>query len=597
MFVTNKMRNDGGMKALGGPSRNFRSAHPDDVLRRLARGNGPRIGPSLMPGYRKPRDMFTVRWILLVTGILAFCALLASPWFIGRHRLSITGLASGTSLNERGLATRAVVVRVRPADAAAEVSVVLDGLPARFKGAPVLRGGAAEIAVALDPTLLDGVHQLQVHSGSRLLWRGPAELTERFVVDRTSPELTVVAPSRAAGLDEPVTFSGTMEVGATVMVNGRKAHESNGTYTATFPRPPIGLARVVATDAAGNRTQLRVRSHVSLPKLRAVHVSASAWVTPSLKDPVMKLIEQGRINAVQLDLKDENGVIGYVTGIKLAEQIGAEAKMFDLRSAVAELHAKGVRVVGRQVVFRDPIFARHSDRMNLPAQLVQNPDGTPYRGRYGGFTNPFDKEVRSYNIAVAREAAEMGVDDILFDYIRRPEGPIKNLQFSGMKAKDVDGMNAEFDRVLASFLRETATALSGTHVRLGVSVFGIAAIYPYEVGQNVVSMAREVDYVAPMVYPSHFSAGVAEAKYGVKDPAAHPYELVTKSLEDFRSLVASTDAALVPWLQDFSLGRDYGAKEVRAQIKAATDLGLSGFLLWDPKVTYHADGLPIVGPG
>jgi hypothetical protein len=580
------------MKGLSGPSRNFRSPHPDDVLRRLARGSGPRITPSLMPSYRKPRDMFTIRWIVLITGILGFAALLASPWFIGRHRLRIEGLASGSALNESGLTTRTVRVVVKPVGAAREVQVILDGLPAKTRPADLKSAKRGEIVVELDPTLLDGTHHLLVRSGSRLLWRGPAERTLRFTVDRTPPELSVTPPDHAVALDQPVTFSGTVDADASVTVNGRAVPVANGTYTATFDHPPIGLARVVAIDPAGNRTMQRVRSRVTLPHLRAVHVSAAAWVTPSLKDPVMKMIDDGRINAVQLDLKDESGKIGYVTGIKLAEQIGSGAKMFDLRSAVAELHAKGVRVVGRQVVFRDPVFASHADRMNLRSQLVQYPDGTPYKGKYGGFTNPFDKDVRAYNIAVAREAAELGVDDILFDYIRRPEGAIQNLRFPGMKATEVAAMNTEFDQVMAAFLHETASALSGTKVRLGVSVFGIAAIYPDQIGQNVTSMASEVDYVAPMVYPSHFSNGVSEGKYGVKDPVDHPYELVKKSLADFQTQVASTDAAIVPWLQDFSLGRDYGAKEVRAQIKASDELGLAGFLLWDPKVTYHAEGVP-----
>ena len=100
-------------------------------------------------------------------------------------------------------------------------------------------------------------------------------------------------------------------------------------------------------------------------------------------------------------------------------------------------------------------------------------------------------------------------------------------------------------------------------------------------------MAREVDYVSPMLYPSHWGAG----EYGLATRTAEPYEIVRRSLEDFKIATYGTGARLVPWLQDFSLGADYGPAEVKAQIAAARDAGGRDFLLWDPAVTYTSKAL------
>ena len=105
-------------------------------------------------------------------------------------------------------------------------------------------------------------------------------------------------------------------------------------------------------------------------------------------------------------------------------------------------------------------------------------------------------------------------------------------------------------------------------------------------------MAREVDYIAPLIYPSHWNSG----EYDVPDPNRQPYLIVKRSLADFKAAVTGTGARLVPWLQDFSLGVTYGPAEVRAQIDAARSDGVHEFLLWDAAVTYTAAGLGTDAP-
>ena len=100
-------------------------------------------------------------------------------------------------------------------------------------------------------------------------------------------------------------------------------------------------------------------------------------------------------------------------------------------------------------------------------------------------------------------------------------------------------------------------------------------------------MSQYVDYVSPMIYPSHWSRG----EYGVAHPEAQPYDITRASLADFQRVLDGTNTALVPWLQDFSMRVPYGPAEVKAQIDAAASLGIYDWLLWDPTVTYTSEGI------
>ena len=47
-----------------------------------------------------------------------------------------------------------------------------------------------------------------------------------------------------------------------------------------------------------------------------------------------------------------------------------------------------------------------------------------------------------------------------------------------------------------------------------------------------------------------------------------------------------------PWLQDFTIGGvRYGEHEVREQIRAAEELGINRFILWNPNVEYTDEAL------
>jgi peptidoglycan/xylan/chitin deacetylase (PgdA/CDA1 family) len=425
----------------------------------------------------------------------------------------------------------------------------------------------------------EGQHSLTV-SADGLLPRSATRRTWAFRVDTKPPVVTV--PKTGVTKGQPVRLAGSVDEQATLYAAGRPIAVDDRRFTIALAELPSRPIEVVATDQAGNRSTRRVRLVLEPRRppvpVRAVHVTAHAWASEPLRRAILELVDQRRINSVELDIKDEAGLVGFAADVPLGRRMGAVEDVYDLKEAVETLHARGVWVIGRLVAFRDPIHATAAWRAGRRSEVVQTPGGGPYAG-YGGFTNFADPAVRRYNIDVAKAAAKAGVDDILYDYIRRPDGPRSTMVFPGLRGSP--------EASIASFLDESERALRPQGVFLGASVFGVAATRPLEVAQDIRRMAREVDYIAPMLYPSHWGPG----EYDVASPNAQPYEIVRRSLADFVRQTKGTGARVVPWLQDFSLGVDYGPNEVRAQIRASRDAGIPEFILWDPLVTYTADAL------
>jgi hypothetical protein len=430
--------------------------------------------------------------------------------------------------------------------------------------------------------LPDGTHRVQATArggfpGSR------TTKTWTVRVDTVGPTIAFHPPGVVIPSGRPVVLTGALEPGASLTVDGRPVLVSNGRFRLSWPHRPVGALTLVATDTLRNATIRRIWISMTPRRpphpVRAVHVTFDAWADQKLRRGVLDLIDQGRINAVELDLKDESGTVGWNAAVPLAHEIGAVRPIVDLPAAIAFLHRKGVRVIGRLVCFRDPILAGAAWKAGRHDEVIQTPEGQLYGG-YGGFTNVANPAVRRYQIAIAAAAAKAGVDDVLYDYVRRPDGPLSTMAFPGLKETP--------ERSIASFLAETRTALKPYGTYLGASVFGVAATRPTEVAQDIPEMASHVDYISAMVYPSHWARG----EYGVAHPNAQPYDIVERSLEDFQRDVRGTGARVVPWLQDFSLGVPYGPARVKAQIRGARDAGIDEYLLWDPSVTYTSAALP-----
>ena len=251
--------------------------------------------------------------------------------------------------------------------------------------------------------------------------------------------------------------------------------------TATGVDGSVGESVVAVTDAVPAPVY---------PATAALHVRAEDWTNPALRQQVLDLARSGRINAVQLDIKDEAGLVGYASQVSLAQTVGAATGYYDARQALDELHDTGVRVIGRIVCFLDPTMAKWAWDNGRPELIVLNASGSgPLDNNYGAaaFSNPANAEVRQYQIDLATEAVALGFDEILYDYVRRPEGDLSLMQLPGLETAP--------DVTIARFVADTNDALEASGAELGISVFGISATRPEPTAQDMRLLAPHVDYV------------------------------------------------------------------------------------------------------
>jgi hypothetical protein len=124
-------------------------------------------------------------------------------------------------------------------------------------------------------------------------------------------------------------------------------------------------------------------------------------------------------------------------------------------------------------------------------------------------------------------------------------------------------------------------------VRVSADVFGLSAARDLGIAQVPRRIAKFVDAVYPMVYPSHYNAG----EYELASPVSVPGATVARSLADFRKRMRGSKAELIPWLEDFSFTGTVSPEHVRAQITAVRRAGARGYLLWNPLGNYTEGAL------
>ena len=312
---------------------------------------------------------------------------------------------------------------------------------------------------------------------------------------------------------------------------------------------------------------------VAMPdEVRGVHVTMALASLDGKLEEFYDLTSAG-LNTVQLDVKDENGEVAFNRpGVPLARAAQAARTYYNPREAAAEAEARGIYLVGRVVVFEDPILSR-----NRPRLAIQRQGGGVWTSSGGlGWTNPYDERVWKYNVDVAAAAVKSGFDEIMFDYVRFPtDGDVASAVYP-KRAREHRSVT------IARFLEYARGRLEPMGARVSAAVFGLTATREMGIGQRPRRLARHLDVIYPMVYPSHYGPG----EYGLDDPDGVPGITVARSLRDFRRALRGSDTLLVPWLQDFSLGHDYTLEDVQAQILAARDADAGGYLLWNPSGVY-----------
>ena len=311
----------------------------------------------------------------------------------------------------------------------------------------------------------------------------------------------------------------------------------------------------------------------------------------------MNLIQRWRAaggNAVVFDVKDSDGIVNIPFQHPLNTG-GPHPYIPNLPKLTRWLHQQGMHAIARIAIFRDEkLVTQHPE---LAVQSRARGQAWRENGKLV-WTDPSKPEVQQYNIALARQAALDGVDEVQFDYVRFPaEGDQKDAGFyfdshplhrpgKGPDGKEIPAPPTQRSEVIADFLSKAYAELHPMKVLFSLDVFGVMAwqrpIDLAHTGQDITQMAKYCDVLSPMIYPSHFFG-----MDGYKVPGDAPEHFIAESMERFKKVTAGSGVVLRPWLQAFGWKTpSYSPQYVETQVKVAKENGGIGFLFWNARNDY-----------
>ena len=337
--------------------------------------------------------------------------------------------------------------------------------------------------------------------------------------------------------------------------------------------------------------------YVKPVKAKGVYLSEWTFSSKAKRKNWIDTINSTELNTIVLNVKNDDGLISFDANVPLAKEIGStkNAPIKDIKKLIIELKENGIYPVARIVTFKDPYLANAR-----PDLAIKNKDGSILRmkstsGRAEAWVNPYNKDVWEYVVNVAKEAANVGFEEIQFDYIRFSTG-------IGIEQADFGELAKEKTKtdIISEFTQYAVKELKSLGVYVSADVYGTiinSSVDSKIVGQDYVEMSRYLDYICPMVYPSHYANG----SMGIKYPDLDPYSTVLKSMQASDAKLSTIKegehrAIVRPWLQDFTAAwvsphQKYTAQQIKEQNKGVYDAKLEEWILWDANNTYTLDGL------
>ena len=342
----------------------------------------------------------------------------------------------------------------------------------------------------------------------------------------------------------------------------------------------VEQGEIVSQSQEGTNTEKKVEEKhiekVSPDMVKGMHLTVFASASQVHKTRTDDLLNNTEMNAVVIDIKEIDGKISVKN---VADGLSYSTDIPSVLPYLKNVKSRGMYAIARIVVFRDNVMPR-----KRPGLAVKNPDGTLWQDKKK-FTwlNPYKQEAVDYILELAEKTADMGFDEIQFDYIRFPSDGNTKLCRYGVEHSSVTA-----SAKIVDFLKQARKRLSPKGIKISIDVFGLTTTEKSDmgIGQKIVEMTEQVDYVSPMIYPSHYNNG----EYGIPNPNKEPYRTVYIALQGAKKRIPAEK--LRPWLQDFSLkGVPYGPKEINAQIQACYDCGIKTWLLWNSACKYTKAGL------
>jgi len=346
-------------------------------------------------------------------------------------------------------------------------------------------------------------------------------------------------------------------------------------------------------DNVDYEAQSKTTGYESNPMVAAKGIYVTGYSAASGKiDDLIALADRTAINAFVIDVKDDNGNMLFYseTAEKYSPSGNNRFYIKDMDAFMTKMKENNIYTIARIVTFKSPRYAKD----NPDKAILRRSTGAVYQSQDGvRWASPYDRDLWDYNVGVAKEAAALGFNEIQFDYVRFPASG------GGKLDSSLDYRNYENEskaEAIQKFLKYAYSEISKDEVYVSADVFGWVASATNDVGigQHWEALTNVVDFMCPMMYPSHYGPG----NYGLSVPDAFPYETIDRGIKDAlnRDAHVDTPAKLRPWIQDFTAKWvkgyiHYGPAEVEAQIRALEDNGVNEYLLWNAGNWYTEGGI------
>jgi len=305
--------------------------------------------------------------------------------------------------------------------------------------------------------------------------------------------------------------------------------------------------------------------------IKGIYLSGYHFLKDEKINPIKDILSNTVVNTIVLDVKSDNGHLLYDSAIPEVEMLKNERIKYDTQTLMDFKEEFDIYLIGRVVAFQDPIFSR----VYPESAITDIKTNRPYSQDSQYFLDPSDSNSREYILNVALEACLLGFDEIQFDYIRYPDTSYQGLVYDEKSSFENRTKN------INSFLQNATDLLHDNGCLVSADIFGYVLNSKNDngIGQYLETIVNTVDFISPMVYPSHYSKG----SFGYSYPNNFPYEVVTAALNDGLSR-GIQEKSLRPFLQGFW----HSSEDVRLNIKAAEDKGLD-WIIWNNSSVYDKD--------
>ena len=305
--------------------------------------------------------------------------------------------------------------------------------------------------------------------------------------------------------------------------------------------------------------------------IKGIYVNGYYMDREAKMNGIKEILTKTNVNTLVIDAKTDNGHVmfdskSYETDILDNERIKYDAGVLEELRQIKDLY-----LIARIVVFQDPLFAKTFKE----EAIFDSKNNRIYSQNEQYFLDPSSQRARDYTLNLAIEACKLGFNEIQFDYIRYPDS---NYQYMVFKEEN-NFVNRT--KNINSFLGEAKNRLHEEGCLVSADIFGFILTNTNDggIGQNLETIINNVDFISPMVYPSHYSKG----SFGYQNPNNHPYEVISAALNDGLERGVS-EMQLRPFLQGFW----HSIADVKENIQAAEDKSLD-WIIWNILSTYELD--------